>query len=517
MLQIYDTTLRDGAQSVGVNFSLEDKLLIVKKLDELGVDYIEGGWPHASNIKEVEFFKRVKNFDTNAKIAAFGCTKKPNSKIEEDQFINNLIDAQTKVVTIFGKSWDLHVDAVLRTTLENNLIMIKESVEYLKSAGKEVIFDAEHFFDGYKANKDYTLQTILAAQSAGADMIVFCDTNGGCLPEEIEKIIQEVKEKLQIPFGVHCHNDSGLAVANSLKAIHNGAVQIQGTINGYGERCGNVDLCTLIPNLKLKMGIDVATDEQLSKLKSISNLVSSLANKRPFEHYPYVGEYAFTHKGGMHIDAVLKNKKTFEHIEPELVGNSTDWLVSEQAGKGIILAKLKELGFSFEKGSPEIENILSAVKEKEALGFTYEAAPASFKLLVLKILNKFSEPFAIDHYEIITKKLSDNETESIAKVCLRVGENVECSKAIGRGPINALDLALRQVLSKFYPEVDKIELVDYKVCVLSSTDGTAANVRVLIQFADQEERWGTVDVADNIIEASWQALLEGFYYKLVKI
>jgi 2-isopropylmalate synthase len=516
MIQLYDTTLRDGAQSVGVNFTLEDKLLIVKSLDGLGINYIEGGWPHKSNVKEVEFFKRVKNFETKAKIAAFGSTKKPYSKIQEDQLVNNLLDAQTDVITIFGKSWDLHVDAVLRTTLEENLKMIKESVEYLKNAGKEVFYDAEHFFDGYKANKEYALNTILSAQTAGADMIILCDTNGGCLPEEIDKIIKEIKTKLQIPFGVHCHNDSGLAVANSLKAVQNGAMQIQGTINGYGERCGNLDLCTLIPNLKLKMGIDCATSEQLAKLKSISNLVSSLANKKPFEHYPYVGDYAFTHKGGMHIDAVLKNKKTFEHIEPELVGNATDWLVSEQSGKGIVLAKLKEFGFNFEKTSPEVEEILLKVKEKEALGYTYEAAAASFKLLVLKTLNQFKKPFTIDHYEIKTKQLLDQKIESKAIVCLRVNSNVECSKASGNGPINALDLALRHVLSRFYPEVDEMELVDYKVVVLSSKDGTAAKVRVLIQFASAKENWTTVGVSDNIIEASWQCLLEGFYYKLLK-
>jgi 2-isopropylmalate synthase len=515
MVKIYDTTLRDGVQSVGVNFTLENKLLIAKKLDKLGVAYIEGGWPHRNNVKDVDFFKRVQELNLNAKIVAFGSTKRTQIKASEDQQLNDLINAQTNVITIFGKSWDLHVTEVLRTTLDENLQMIKESVEYLKTAGKEVFFDAEHFFDGYKANNEYALKTILAAQEGGADLVVFCDTNGGCLPEEIDKIISKVKPKLKTPFGIHCHNDTGLAVANSIKAVQNGAIQVHGTINGYGERCGNVDLCTIIPDLKLKLGIDCVTDEQLVKLKDISNLVAELANKKPFEHHPYVGEFAFTHKGGMHIDAVLKNRKTFEHIEPELVGNTSNWLVSEQAGRGIILAKLKELGFSFAKGAPEVENVLVKVKEREALGYTYEAAPASFELLVLETLNKFKRPFLIDHYEIRTKQALNQNAESIARVCLNINQTVECAEKSGNGPVNALDLALRQVLTKFYPSIEEIELIDYKVRVLSSREGTAAKVRVLIEFVDKKRQWSTVGVSTNVIEASWEALLEGLYYKLL--
>lgn len=516
MIKIYDTTLRDGAQGVGVNFTLEDKLIIAQKLDELGVSYIEGGWPHQSNIKEIEFFKKIKTVKTTAKITAFGSTRKPNTETIADQFLNDLIKADTSVVTIFGKSWDLHVYEVLRTTLEENLKMIQESVKYLKEKNKEVFYDAEHFFDGYKANPDYALATILAAQAGGADMIVLCDTNGGCLPEEIDKISSAVKAKLQTPLGIHCHNDIGLAVANSLAAVKNGVIQIQGTLNGYGERCGNADLCAIIPNLKLKMGINCVTDEQLSKLKRTSHLVAELANRQPFDYHPYVSNYAFTHKGGMHIDAVLKNKITFEHIDPALVGNKSGFLASEQSGRGLILNKLKELGFTFTKDSSEIALILNKLKTKEAAGYSYEAANASFEILIWETLNVFCKPFILDYYEILTKQNFNQASESKAKLCLKIDTNQECGLAIGNGPVNALDLALRQILVKFYSVLEPVNLVNYKVQVLTGQEGTASKVRVLIEFSNKIEQWMTVGVSNNVIEASLEALIEGYYYQLYK-
>jgi 2-isopropylmalate synthase len=512
MIKIYDTTLRDGAQAVGINFSVEDKLIIAQKISDFGVHYIEGGWPHRSNVKDNEFFERVKDLKLKAKVVAFGCTKKPETKVAEDIFLNDLLKAETSTITIFGKSWDLHVKEVLNTTLEENLKMITESVEYLKKNKKEVFYDAEHFFDGYKANPEYTLKTILSAQAGGADMIVLCDTNGGCLPEEVEQIIQAIKSKLTIPFGVHFHNDAGLAVANSLVAIKTGASQVQGTVNGYGERCGNTDLCTLVPNIRLKLKLDCISLEKLKGLKELANIISELANKKLYKHQPYVSDYAFMHKGGTHISAFLKNKKTFEHIVPELVGNSSDFLISEQAGKGVILEKLKKMGYVYDKNAPEVEEILVKIKEKDRQGYSFEAVTASLELLILDTIKKFKKPFIVQDYLISSEKKVDEKNKSFAHICLELNGKKECTKSAGDGPINALDKALSQTLNKLDSRIAEVELIGYKVRVLSRKS-TASKVRVLIEFKDKKTQWMTVGVSVDVIEASLEALLEGYYYK----
>ena len=516
-VRLYDTTLRDGAQAEDVSFSLEDKLRITQKLDEVGIHYVEGGWP-ASNPKDMYYFKEVKKINLKrTRVVAFGSTARKGLHPSQDENIRQLLEAQTETVTLFGKSWDKHVLEALETTLEENIELIKKSIAYLKEKGKEVIYDAEHFFDGFKNNKEYALATLKAAEEAGADVLVLCDTNGGTLPYELVEIIRETKKAVKKPLGIHCHNDSGVAVANSLLAVKEGVVQVQGTINGYGERCGNADLCVIIPNLELKMGLKCLPEGNLRKLKELSRFVSELANLAPDKKQPYVGESAFAHKAGVHVSAVLKSPSTYEHIDPSLVGNRRKVLVSDLSGESNIFAKAKELGIDLKKGDPSTKKILKRVKELEFMGYQFEAAEASFELLVKKELGLHKKFFELLGFRVIVSKDSDEEEPlSEATIRVRVGDKVEHTAALGNGPVNALDNALRKALEKFYPELQEVELVDYKVRVLEGTKGTAAVTRVLIESTDGTFKWSTVGVSENIIEASWRALVDSIDYKLLK-
>ena len=515
-IKIYDTTLRDGSQAEGISFSSTDKLRIAQKLDEIGFDYIEGGWP-GSNPKDIEFFKEVrKRRFKKARIAAFASTRRPKIKASQDKNLKASLDSEAKVVTIFGKSWTLHVQAVLKTTLEENLDMIASSVKYLKSKGREVIYDAEHFFDGFKENPDYCLKTLEAARDGGADCICLCDTNGGTLPYEVAEIIKRVKEKIDLPLGIHTHNDSGLAVANSIMAVHCGITQVQGTINGYGERCGNADLCSIIPSLSLKMGQDVLGNKHLSRLQELSLFVSELANLVPDNRQPYVGSSAFAHKGGMHVDAVRKNPVTFEHIDPHLVGNRRRILISELSGKGNILARAAECGLHLEKDTPAMRQILTHLKTLEHEGYQFEAADGSFELLIRKIKGERRKFFTLEGFHVSVEKREDNRLISEAIIKLRVKGKREHTAAEGDGPVNALDNALRKALVKFYPSLSEMHLSDFRVRVLDAKEGTAARVRVLIESRDAKDTWNTIGVSENLIEASWHALVDSIEYKLIK-
>ncbi|MDD5774031.1 MAG: citramalate synthase [bacterium] len=516
-LKIYDTTLRDGAQGEGVSFSLEDKLRIVKKLDEFGIHYIECGWP-GSNPKDEIFFQEVKKIKlSHAKICAFGSTRKPDSKTSEDANVQALLSAGIEVITIFGKSWDFHVKKALETTLEENLKMIYETVSFLKSKRKEVIYDAEHFFDGYKANKDYALKTLEKAHEAGADCLCLCDTNGGTLPWEIEEIIGGVKACFpKISLGIHTHNDNDLAVANSLVAVKCGVNMVQGTINGYGERCGNANLCSIIPNLQLKLQINYLTERRLQMLTEVSRFISELANLPHRENQPYVGKSAFTHKGGIHISAVRKHESTYEHIDPLLVGNARRILVSELSGQSTILSKAGDYGLDFTKNDPQVKEILKNVKKLEQMGYQFEGAEGSFELLVKKATGKYKKFFDLESFRVLVEKrgIKDIISEAVVKVMVNGERNYTVAE--GDGPVNALDNALRGILEDFYPQLKEMKLLDYKVRVLTEGVGTIAKVRVLIESGDHEDTWGTVGVSENIIEASWQALVDSFEYKLLK-
>jgi len=511
MIEIYDTTLRDGTQGEGVSFSLGDKLKVAKKLDELGVHYIEGGWP-GSNPKDTSFFKKVKGvqFD-NAVITAFGSTRRASVSVEDDVSMKSILGAEVDIATIFGKSWDFHVTEVLRATLEDNLEMIRDSIRFLLSNGLEVIYDAEHFFDGFKHNASYAIRTIDVARSAGAKAIVLCDTNGKSMPFEVAKIIEEVKWKIGIPLGIHAHDDSGMAVANSIMAVKSGVTHIQGTINGYGERCGNANLCSVIPNLKLKMGINCVSDAQLRSITEVSRYVNELANLVPRNHQPYVGRSAFTHKGGMHADAVLKNTNAYEHIDPDLVGNSRRVLISELAGKKSILSKARDYGTDLSADSAKAKELLDRVKSLENEGYQFEGAEASFVLLLKRALGKNKPLFDPESFEVVVKKDREGITANAA-VELSVGGRVVRATSIGDGPVNALDRALRKVLSPIYPELKSVKLTDYKVRVLDAKEGTAAKVRVLIESSDGKKTWGTIGVSDNVLEASWYAILDSLDY-----
>jgi 2-isopropylmalate synthase len=521
-VQLYDTTLRDGAQAEDVNFSVEDKIRIARKLDQFGVHYIEGGWP-GSNPRDIEFFKEMRRIKLRrAKLAAFGSTRRARLKVSDDPSMKALVTSGAPVATIFGKTWDLHVLKALKTTLAENLDMIEESVAFLKKRMDEVIYDAEHFFDGYKANPDYALETVLAAEAAGADCIVLCDTNGGTLPHEVERIISRVKDVIATPFGIHAHNDAELAVANSLTAIKMGAVQVHGTINGYGERCGNANFCSIIPNLKLKMGIDCMSPADLARLRDVSRYVDELANLPHRKRQPYVGDSAFAHKGGVHVDAVTKHALTYEHIKPELVGNRRRILVSDMAGKSNILQKAGELGIPLTKDSPELSTILKKVKELENEGYEFEGAEGSLELLMLRAGHNYESVFnmfdRIDYRILTERRKVDPHPVSEATVTVEVGGNIEHTAAWGNGPVNALDKALRKVLPKYFPGrgLEHVRLLDYKVRVLTAAEGTAARVRVLIESGDEKNRWGTVGVSENVIEASWQALVDSIEYKLLR-
>ncbi|WP_148134511.1 citramalate synthase [Candidatus Formimonas warabiya] len=515
-IAILDTTLRDGAQGEGISLSVEDKLRITAKLDALGVAYVEGGWP-GSNPKDVEYFERVQKLPLkHAKVTAFSSTRRPGVTVEEDANIQTLVHAGTKVATIFGKTWDLHVFQALETTLEENLAMIRDTVSYLKKQGLEVIYDAEHFFDGYKSNPPYALETVRAAASAGADWVTLCDTNGGLLPDELSEILGKVKESLDVPLGIHVHNDGDLAVANTLTAVKNGAVMVQGTINGFGERCGNANLCSVIPNLEYKMGFTCLPPGGLALLTEVSHYISELANVTHFSQQPFVGMSAFAHKGGIHVSAVSKNPVTYEHMDPALVGNKRRVLVSELAGLSNLKYKAKELNIDIQFESPESRKIIRQIKELEHMGFQYEGAEASLELLLKKAFGQHQDYFKLESFKILMEKREDDGILSEAMIKLKVGKETVHTAAEGNGPVNALDNALRKALEQFYPEIKAIHLSDYKVRVLDEKDATAATVRVLIETTDQEATWSTVGVSENIIEASWQALSDGITYALYK-
>jgi 2-isopropylmalate synthase len=514
-VKIYDTTLRDGSQAEGISFTVEDKIRIAHKLDELGVHYVEGGWP-GSNPRDIDFFEkanRTKFFQT--RIAAFGSTRYPDKKVEDDAVLQALLKTETQVVTLFGKTWDLHVIDALGTTLDENLRMIYESIAYMKKRRDEVLFDCEHFFDGYKNNPEYALKAIKEAESAGADWIVLCDTNGGTLPHEVRSIFEGIKKSISVKMGIHAHNDSEVAVANSLTAVQAGADQVQGTINGYGERCGNANLVSIIANMKMKLGIDCVTDKQLQSLKDVSAFVDELTNRAHWNQQPFVGKSAFAHKGGVHVSAVRKNALTYEHIEPEKVGNHQRILVSDLAGKSNVLHKAKEYGIDIDDNDPKVAKILNSLKESENLGFQYEGAEASFELMMRDALGQKEVFFEFIGFRVIVeKRKEDEEPISEATVKLLVNGVQEVSAAEGKGPINALDKAIKKALVKFYPELEDVNLYDYKVRILDEKQGTRAKTRVLVESGDHHSRWGTVGVSENIIEASWQALIDSIDYKL---
>jgi 2-isopropylmalate synthase len=517
LVKLYDTTLRDGTQAEEISFTVEDKLRIAQKLNELGIHYIEGGWP-GSNPKDIDFFKAAKKISlSHSKIAAFGSTRRAKLKVEEDPNIMALLESEAPVVTIFGKTWDLHVKEALRISEEQNLELIYDSLNYLKSKVDEVIYDAEHFFDGFKSNPEYALKTLLAAQDAKADCIVLCDTNGGAMTHEIGEIINKINDKITTPLGIHCHNDAETAVANSIMAVHSGAVHVQGTINGYGERCGNANLCSVIPNIKLKLKADCISDKQMESLVDISRFIDEMANLRAWTHRPYVGKSAFAHKGGVHVSAIQRNAETYEHVKPELVGNRQRVLVSDLSGRSNILHKAKEFNIDVDSKDPAIQKILDDLKELENQGFQFEGAEASFELMMKKALGTKKKFFDLKGFRVIIEKRKEGE-ESIseATIMLTVNGEVEHTAAEGNGPVNALDNALRKALEKFYPEVKDMVLADYKVRILDERSGTEAMTRVLVESRDNDSRWGTVGVSANIIEASWQALVDSVEFKLHK-
>lgn len=510
-VSIYDTTLRDGSQAEGITFTVEDKLKIVKMLDEFGIDYIEAGNP-GSNPKDMEFFKRASSLKLrHSRLAAFGSTRRAGIDVSQDSNIVSILETNTSTAAIFGKSWDFHVVEIIKTTLEENLSMISDTVGYLKSKGKEVIFDAEHFFDGFKNNREYAMTTIKAAERVGADCIVLCDTNGGTMPVEIAEIVQFVCKETTVPLGIHCHDDCGLAAANSIIAVQNGITQVQGTINGYGERCGNTNLCIVIPNLQLKMGIYCIPKESMKGLTGLSRYMSELVNQSHNERAPYVGNSSFAHKGGMHIDAVLKNSKSFEHINPETVGNERRILMSEVSGRSAILRKIQKEAPWVTKDSHEVRLIIDKLKELEFEGYLFEGAESSFSLMIKRTLGLGKEFFKVKDFRVFEDRFNEEYT-SISLVRVEVDGREEITAAEGDGPVNAIDKALRKVLKLFYPNIEKMRLTDYKVRVLNTNDATGAKVRVQIESTNGERVWGTVGVSTNIIEASLHALVDSIEY-----
>jgi len=514
-IRIYDTTLRDGMQAEGVSFSLEDKLSIGARLDELGVDYIEGGYA-ASNQKEMQFFTELPRLGLkHAKVVAFGSTRRADVKVADDTSIRAMLACKTPAAALVGKASELHVTQVLGCSLEDNLIICSESVAFLKQQGLETIFDAEHFFDGYKANPEYALKVLEAAAEARADSVVLCDTNGGCLPEEIFSITQAVSRHLApTEIGIHTHNDTDCANANALAGVRAGARQVQGTINGLGERCGNANLCSVIPNLAFKMGFDVLDRERIRTLTEVSRFVFEISNVLPVMNMPYVGESAFAHKAGLHVDGLRKSKQAYEHIDPQGVGNERRFLISELSGKSNVLAELEKAQISNDKELAK--KILMRVQVLENEGYQFEAADASFKLLVKKEMGSFEPSFDLIKYHVNVEKRSTGEMVTEATVKLRVGDAIEHVVGEGDGPVNALDAALRKSLERFYPNLKHMQLFDYKVRVVNAKAGTAARVRVVIESRDRESMWGTVGVSENIIEASWLALVDSVEYKLHK-
>jgi 2-isopropylmalate synthase len=516
---LYDTTLRDGMQGENIFFSSEDKLKIAMKLDEAGIHYIEGGWP-GSNPGAQHFFELVRDITfKNAKIAAFGSTRRMGISCEEDKNLKALIDSGAPVITIFGKSWDLHVESIMSNTREENLSMIKESIAYLLSKDREVLYDAEHFYDGYKANESYALKTLDAAVEGGTSCLVLCDTNGGSLPCEIEDITRAVaahfKQKgKDIMLGIHTHNDCAMAVANAVTAVHAGASMVQGTVNGYGERCGNADLTAVIPILALKMKRKCMTDDNLAKLLNLSRFVSETANVPPVNSRPFVGKSAFAHKGGVHVSAIMKNPKAYEHINPALVGNERRVLVSEQSGKSNIIYKARELGVDLGNDESKKALIVNNIKELENDGFEFDAAEGSLKLIMEKLTDQFVPAFELESFRVVVEKDKQRPCYSHAMIKIRVGDKTEITAAEGDGPVSALDNALRKALTTIYPQINDMHLVDFKVRVIEGSDGTDAKVRVLIESRDTDNIFSTIGVSEDIIEASWQALADSFQYKL---
>ena len=512
---LYDTTLRDGTQREGISFSVQDKLRIAQRLDRLGVAYIEGGWP-GSNPKDLAFFERAPELRLErAVVTAFGSTRRANAAVEDDANICALVAANTPAVAVFGKSWDLHVQHVLNTTQEENVRMIADSVRYLKSLGREVVYDAEHFFDGYQANPTYAMQTLAAAAEAGADVLVLCDTNGGALPSTLADVVRTVQEATSTPLGIHAHNDSEMAVANSLVAVEMGAVHVQGTINGYGERCGNANLCSIIPALKLKMGIDCVSDEQLGTLRETARYVSELANLKLDAHLPYVGHSAFAHKGGMHVNALLKCEESYQHVDPPLVGNHKRVVISELSGKSNVAYKAQEFGLDALDDVEQTRQVLERIKELENQGFQFEGAEGSVELLMRRARSGYELPFELMDFHLLVRGSHNGGMAAEATVKVRVGDQMIHTAADGNGPVNALDAAVRKALLPFYPHLADVRLMDYKVRILDGDAGTAAQTRVLIDSADGQRAWSTVGSSANIIEASWQALADSLEYALL--
>ncbi len=513
---LYDTTLRDGTQAEGISLSVEDKLRITQLLDELGVHYIEGGWP-GSNPKDVAYFERVQTLDLKqARITAFGSTCRVGTHPKDDANIQALVAAETPTVALVGKSWTLHVADVLRTTGEENLRMIRESTAYLKAQGREVIYDAEHFFDGYKADPEYTLQTLQAAVEGGADLVCLCDTNGGTMPWEIQQIVEEVRDSLpDTVLGIHAHNDGGVAVANTLAAVQAGAVHVQGTMNGYGERCGNANLCTIIPSLELKMGLRPLPEGQLARLTYVARAVTSIANQPPDRHAPYVGISAFAHKGGIHVAAMRRNLLSYQHVDPEKVGNESRVVISELSGRGNLLSKAEEMGLD-QKELQDLPQVLEQIKEMEYRGFTFEGAEASVEMMLHRSRAGYTPPFELIDFMTIVEHRDGRGLLAEATVKVSAGDQVFHTAAEGNGPVNAMDQALRKALVPVYPRIAEFELADYKVHILDSEAGTAATTRVMIDMQNGTRRWTTVGASANIIEASWIALKDGVEYGLLE-
>jgi 2-isopropylmalate synthase len=515
-LSIYDTTLRDGNQAIGIGLSLSDKLSIARKLSDLGVHYIEGGWPNPSSKVDRDFYKKVGGLGLTSKIAVFGSTRRRGVRCADDPFVKALIRSGAPVATVFGKSSDLHVKKIIQVGLNENLDMIAETVAYLKKHMDEVFFDAEHFFDGYRANGDYALTCLLAARGGGADVLVLCDTNGGTLPGDFLRTYRDVKQRIDAPLGVHMHNDSGCADANTFLAVEEGAVQIQGTMNGLGERCGNTNLCTVIPGLQLKRGYNLVSSSQLKMLSEASVFISEVVNVSHNIRQPYVGESAFSHKAGAHADGVRKLRKSFEHVDPASVGNLRRFVVSDQAGRATILEKLSSMIPGLDKHDAVVKKVLDEIKRLESEGYHFEAADGSFQLLVRRIMGAFREPFSVKGFRVIEEQRESGGMFSEATIKVEEKGVFEHTAAEGDGPVNALDNAVRKALVKFFPSLKDVKLDDFKVRVLDGREGTGAKVRVLIESSDGRERWGTVGVSTNIIEASWIALIDSLLYKLMK-
>jgi 2-isopropylmalate synthase len=513
----FDTTLRDGTQGESVSFSVEDKLLITQKLDDLGIDYIEGGWP-GSNPKDKEFFIRARDLKLkHAKLTAFGSTRFARNTVESDPNVNELVNAGTPVVSIFGKSWDLHTHRALGITEEENLKLISETVRYIKDHGKEVVYDAEHFFDGYICNPSFALRTLEAAIKAGADVLCLCDTNGGTVTSKLREIVAVVRGKFDGVIGIHTHNDSDVAVANSLAAIEEGATHVQGCMNGYGERCGNANLCSIIASIELKMGHTTIGRDKLQQLTTTARFIAELANLPLENSQPYVGQSAFAHKGGVHVSAVLKDSATYEHVQPELVGNRQRVLLSDLSGRGNVFYKLNQHGLGNRLTDEARRELLDRIKQMEYQGYELEAAEGTFELMVREALHPNLQLFELVGFEVTTKMLSNKEPQTAATVTLKAQDGIHTATASGHGPVNALDLCLRQCLSALYPGIANVRLTDYKVRVLDSRKGTAAKVRVLIEWSDHRKSWATVGVSDNVIEASWHALVDAIRLELMRL